>query len=97
MEALQIGNKIKKDEYTEVWENINRYRPFKNAKECVDEMSKHSHFGWIKVDDHVFRNIVSIEDEAIKLNNPSLMWTYEELFYDFTFLDDMPFGILETT
>ena len=58
------------------------YRPFKDAKECWQEMQKHQPFGWVKYAD----KYISIS--AIDLNND-----YEIDFDDYTFADSTPFGV----
>ena len=61
-----------------------KYRPFKDAKECWQEMQKHQPFGWVKYAD----KYISIS--AIDSNND-----YEIDFDDYTFADGAPFGIKE--
>ena len=58
------------------------YRPFKDAKECWQEMQKHQPFGWVKYAD----KYISIS--AIDSNND-----YEIDFDDYTFTDSTPFGV----
>ena len=71
------------------WDNIEyrikpepKYRPFKDAKECWQEMQKHQSFGWVKYAD----KYISIS--AIDSNND-----YEIDFDDYTFADSTPFGV----
>ena len=71
------------------WDNIEyrikpepKYRPFKDAKECWQEMQKHQPFGWVKYAD----KYISIS--AIDSNND-----YEIDFDDYTFADSTPFGV----
>ena len=73
------------------WDNIEyrikpepKYRPFKDAKECWQEMQKHQPFGWVKY----ANKYISIS--AIDSNND-----YEIDFDDYTFADGTPFGIRE--
>ena len=61
-----------------------KYRPFKNAEECWQEMQKHQPFGWVKYEN----KYISIS--AIDSNN-----NYEIDFDDYTFADGTPFGIKE--
>lgn len=73
-------------------------RPFKDAKECWNEMLKHQPFGWITCDDdsvlHKFVSIGGLADnEAIF--NTNLDFTYEELVEYYTFADGTPCGIRE--
>lgn len=59
-----------------------KYRPFKDAEECWQEMMKHQPFGWVKYAD----KYISIS--AIDSNND-----YETDFDDYTFADCTPFGV----
>lgn len=70
------------------------YRPFKNAKECWNEMEKHSHFGWIKFKgEESCIHCAAIENRGIFYNSAN--WTFKSMFDDFTFIDGSPFGIKE--
>lgn len=73
-----------------------KYRPFKNAQECLEEMKKHQPFGWVK-DKYSFCPIEMIaanfSKECIKCYET--WFTPERIFKDSTFLDGTPFGILE--
>ena len=70
-----------------------KYRPFKNQKECWEEMLKHQPFGWIKNDVGNIFNIIAIfnQNHTIKLNE--CYSKYSDLFKDFKFTDGTPFGI----
>lgn len=59
-----------------------KFRPFKDAEECWNEMQKHQPFGWVKYAD----KYISIS--AIDSNND-----YEIDFDDYTFADSTPFGV----
>ena len=61
-----------------------KFRPFKDAEECWQEMQKHQPFGWVKY----ANKYISIS--AIDSNND-----YEIDFDDYTFADGTPFGIKE--
>lgn len=71
-----------------------KFRPFKGAEECWNEMQKHQPFGWIKPkgDDTIskFMLIVSLMDEAVRTN---IRFNYHELLEHYTFADGMPFGV----
>lgn len=73
-----------------------KYRPFKNAQECLEEMKKHQPFGWVK-DKYSFCPIEMIaanfSKECIKCYET--WFTPERIFKDSTFLDGTPFGIIE--
>lgn len=59
-----------------------KFRPFKDAEECWNEMQKHQPIGWVKYAD----KYISIS--AIDSNND-----YETDFDDYTFADGTPFGV----
>ena len=63
-----------------------KYRPFKNIEECLNEMSKHQPFGWVKYKDS------SLMYQVFELYNNS---DFEHRFNYFTFADGAPYGIKE--
>ena len=74
-----------------------KYRPFKNAEECWQEMLKHQPFGWIKCGEGYF-NIVYVTDEYVGLADPdgsSILLASKNSYQDNTFADGTPFGIKE--
>lgn len=75
-----------------------KFRPFKNAEECWNEMQKHQPFGWIKPkDDNVvskFMVIDSLRDEVVTVRT-NVRFNYHELVEYYTFADRTPFGIIE--
>lgn len=72
-----------------------KYRPFKNAEECWQEMLKHNPFGWVKdrngskfvIENVDSRGFVEVYDEGT--------CTFNEVFENRTFVDGIPFGIKE--
>ena len=72
-----------------------RYRPFRDAKECWEEMQKHQPFGWIKDRDGDKTFIGSINSDNSIFTCSSEILFLKELFEDFTFVDGRPFGIKE--
>ena len=74
-----------------------KYRPFKNAEECWQEMLKHKPFGWLK-GDKCFYNIVSVSNIDVSMANVSgdiVILNFSDVMEDNTFADGTPFGILE--
>lgn len=73
-----------------------KYRPFKDAEECWQEMLKHEPFGWVK-DKEDGRLILIAEIDRV--GNISLFcnggWDFDGIKDNFTFADGTPFGILE--
>lgn len=70
------------------------YRPFKNAKECWEEMHKHSDFGWIR-NEVYYQLIRNVNSEFICVDDFVKRFNYEEALGYFTFIDGTPFGIKE--
>ena len=73
-----------------------KYRPFKDAKECWQEMLKHQPFGWIKSKEDGSRALITliINERDIFINSIGGSTMYE-LMEKFTFADGAVFGILE--
>ena len=75
-----------------------KYRPFKDAEECWNEMQKHEYFGWIKAKDASipsrFMTINSVRNEEVSITS-GIDFTYNELVEHYTFVDGTPFGIKE--
>ncbi len=73
-----------------------KYRPFKDAKECWQEMQKHQPFGWILDRYGEIYNIAKVRASSITicLAVGFEFYNYEEAS-EFTFTDGTPFGILE--
>ena len=70
-----------------------KYRPFKNAEECWQEMQKHQPFGWVKWND-VRYNIYAVSSISVCLingncENMDFAYAYQKL----TFADGTPFGV----
>ena len=79
-----------------------KYRPFKNAEECWNEMQKHQPFGWLKDKDSELRNIQALTEkmstiaDGVYLRGINLIngWhVFKEAVKEYTFADGEPFGI----
>ena len=71
-----------------------KYRPFKTQEECLEEMHKHSDFGWVKCKDSKSQyHICAVSQGYISVldADPSFF----ESFGRYEFLDGTPFGIKE--
>lgn len=68
-----------------------KYRPFKDAEECWQEMKKHEPLGWI-VDATSHHLITSINHSYIWISN-KIYYAFGEAIDTFTFADGTPFGI----
>ena len=74
-----------------------KYRPFKDAKECMAEMLKHQPFGWI-TSQGAFFYIIYIEDKLFGYGSACgtiLHSEFNDVLKSFTFTDGTPFGIKE--
>lgn len=72
-----------------------KYRPFKDADECWQEMLKHQPFGWVKYQCDFFQ-IIHVDDNLIGYGSACgtiLHSKFEDIFKDSTFADGIPFGI----
>lgn len=76
-----------------------KYRPFKDADECWQEMLKHQPFGWLKhKDDDEPYCILKITDSRISMIDvceEMAFYDYNETFKQYTFADGAPFGVKE--
>lgn len=81
-----------------------QYRPFKDTKECWQEMQKHQPFGWLKDKDSELRNIQALTEkmstiaDGVYLRGINLIngWhIFEEAIEEYSFADGTPFGIVE--
>ena len=78
-----------------------KYRPFKDSKECWNEMKKHQPFGWIKDKNDGHYSMVTTVDAAagegkkyIDISGDYLC-SLDETMSCYTFADGAPFGIRE--
>ena len=72
-----------------------RYRPFRDAKECFEEMQKHQPFGWVKdkKDGH-HALITAVDDDTCGMSlNGNAAWSLSAIMDLFTFVDGTPFGV----
>lgn len=71
------------------------YRPFKNIKECLDEMLKHQPFGWVfELSKNRYVNIEVIENYSA-LFGYSTSCSYGLALEIYKFADGAPFGVKE--
>ena len=69
-----------------------KYCPFRNTKECWQEMQKHQPFGWIK--STLFKELVLVKRVTtlyIEINRDII--DYKDALEKFTFADGTPFGL----
>ena len=71
-----------------------KYRPFKNAEECWQEMQKHQPFGWVKLKDtesgHYMLKCIASQ---VVIGFNETPFSYKKVFEDYTFADELTFGI----
>ena len=86
----------------EYWRNIEyrikpepKYRPFKDAKECWNEMLKHQLFGWVKDKDNNKFLIEGIYSDGSIYTSEEGTCSFDEVFEKYTFEDSTPFGVKE--
>ena len=70
-----------------------KYRPFKNLKECLEEMQCHIPYGWIKTDNNVHRLITLLDEDRTLIGHQETSKKKKKLFESFTFMDGKPFGV----
>ena len=69
-----------------------KYRPFKDAEECWQEMQKHQPFGWVK--STLFKDLDLVKRVTtlyVEINRDII--DYKDALDKFTFTDDTPFGV----
>lgn len=74
-----------------------KYRPFKDADECWQEMLTHQPFGWVKYQCDFFQ-VIHVDDNSIGYGSACgtiLHSKFEDIFKDSTFTDGTPFGVKE--
>ncbi len=85
----------------EHWNNIQyrvkpepTYRPFKDAKECWQEMLKHQPVGFMKFKDTEsgYYMITGIA-RGLGVGINDSLFSYDRVFDDYTFADGLPFGV----
>ena len=68
------------------------YRPFKDVKECWQEMQKHQPFGWVK--STLFKDLALVKRVTtlyVEINRDII--DYKDALDKFTFADDTNFGV----
>lgn len=65
-----------------------KYRPFKNAEECWQELLKHEPFGWVKdTEANEYLNVYCISNSASSID------LFGRMFKRCIFIDGSPYGI----
>ena len=102
IEGSDVPNDWTEMEEIRFWNNIEyrikqepKYRPFKNAEECWQEMQKHQHFGWLKNKINKYYALITVIDDNFISLNRSTGWSFNGLMGNYTFADGTPFGVKE--
>lgn len=75
-----------------------KYRPFKDAEECWQEMQKHQPVGWVKnkrndKDPEVFIHCGVIKGDWILTGVDEEPFPFDKIYNNYTFADGTPFGV----
>lgn len=71
-----------------------KYRSFKNAEECWQEMQKHQPFGYTYDRFNDIRDcITKVATTGVSYDSPTVVISFEEVFDRFVFADGVPFGV----
>lgn len=72
-----------------------KYRPFKDAEECWQEMLKHHPLGWVKdKQDGHYVLITGVDDDTCGMSlNGNAAWSLSGIMDLFPFADGVPFGV----
>lgn len=77
-----------------------KYRPFKDAEECWQEMLKHQPFGWVKLinnkeqEEFIHCGVITKADGVLTAVDET-PFPYDAMYKNYNFADGTPFGILE--
>lgn len=70
-----------------------KYRPFKDAEECWQEMLKHQPFGYTYDRlNNIRDSITKVATTGVSYDSPTVI-SFAEIFGRFVFADGVPFGI----
>ena len=99
VKGTDVPNDWTETKEIEFWNNTEyrvksepKYRPFKNAEECWQEMQKHQPFGWVK--STLFKDLDLVKRVTtlyVEINRDII--DYKDALDKFTFADDTNFGV----
>ena len=99
VKGIYVPNEWTEMKEIEYWNNTEyrvkpepKFRPFKNAEECWQEMQKHQPFGWVK--STLFKDLALVERVTtlyVEINRDII--DYKDALEKFTFADGTPFGV----
>lgn len=101
VECTDIPNDWTEMTEIEFWNNTEyriksepKYRPFKDAEECWQEMQKHQPFGWVK--STLFKDLALVQRvTTLYVEIDRDIVDYKDTLEKFTFADGVPFGVKE--
>ena len=71
-----------------------KYRQFKDAEECWQEMQNHQPFGWLKDNGDGHRTLITVVDnEDMMALNRITGWDFLSIMNMYVFADGTPFGV----
>lgn len=95
-DGLNLDTLIKYQDYYRI-KSEPKYRPFKDAEECWQEMLKHQPFGWlISPNGETNSLIISIDNEGLVIgdrNNGVMGFVTATDLFKIKFADRTPFGV----
>lgn len=74
-----------------------KYRPFKDAEECWQEMKNHQPFGWVKAQGQYRTVVIRVADGVLQLDKADKILYFDDGLRYLSFADGTPFGIKEGT
>ena len=90
--VLEVCNEMNPQDYRIKPES--KYRPFKDAEECWQEMLKHKPFGWLKDKNDRHRTLITVVDnEDMMALNGITGWDFLSVMNMYVFSDGTPFGV----
>ena len=90
-EGFCLGTLVKE---TDSYRIKPKYRPFKDTKECWQEMQKHQPFGWVKSKEKGYYTFITMLNNRFRLNGYD-GWRFDDTINKFTFADGTTFGVKE--
>ena len=101
IEGSDVPNDWTEMKEIEFWNNTEyrvksepKFRPFKDAEECWQEMQNHQPFGWVK--STLFKDLDLVQRVTtlyVEINREII--DYKDTLEKFTFADGTPFGVKE--
>ena len=104
VEGTDVPNDWTETKEIEFWNNTEyrikpeqKYRPFKDAEECWQEIRNHQPFGWLTSQNGEVKSlIISIDDEGLVIgdrNNGVIGFVTATDLFKIKFADGTPFGV----